>query len=123
MNRPNLLAGVLCLGGVGLLAAAFGPGVLTAGVGSAAFAALLGLAGVLFLAAATGGTVDVGGRTVDVHDCSGLGDVTVGLALLGGLASPPAGVEGVVYAALVVTGATSAVLFGVVGLAEKYGWL
>ncbi|MBX0323466.1 hypothetical protein EGH21_10540 [Halomicroarcula sp. F13] len=123
MNRLNLLAGVCCFAGVALLAGLFGPAALTGGVGTTAFVGFLALAGCLFLVAATERLLRVGGRAVELHDCSGLGDVAVGLAIFGGLWRTPAGVEGTLYTALVVLGGLSAVLFGVVGLAEKHGRL
>ncbi|MFC6973531.1 hypothetical protein ACFQL1_00810 [Halomicroarcula sp. GCM10025709] len=118
MSRLNVLAGALCLGGVAVLAAVFGPSALRAGPGPALFSGSLGLAGLLFCLAATGQTV--GGR-LDLHDCSGLGDMAVGVAILAGLTAVPTGVAGFGYAILVVAGGLSAVAFGVVGLAEKYG--
>ncbi|MBV0922779.1 hypothetical protein KTS45_01065 [Halomicroarcula limicola] len=122
-NRTNLLAGLCCLAGVAGLAVVFGPASLTAGLGAAVFAGSLALAGSLFLLASTERTLSVGGRHLDLHDCSGLGDIVVGIAIFGGLTGGPSGLAGVVYAALVVLGGLSAVLFGVVGLAEKYGRL
>lgn len=121
MTDLNLIAGALCLAGVGLLATLFGPAALTGTPGATVFSGSLAVAGVLFLLAATNRTVDLAGRTVDLHDCSGLGDVAVGLAVFGGAVSPPSGVLGAVYLLLVALGGTSAALFGVVGLAEKYG--
>jgi len=115
----NLAAGVDCLAGVALLAALFGPAALVAGVGNAVLAGFLTVAGVLFLLAATERTVTVADRAVDLHSCSGLGDVTVGLAILGGLASIPPGSDGLLYTAVVLCGGLSAIGFGVVGLAEK----
>ncbi|MBX0294343.1 hypothetical protein [Haloarcula nitratireducens] len=119
-NRTNLLAGVCCLAGVVGLAVLFGPASLTAGLGAATFAGFLAAAGFLFFAAATGQTTAVGGREFDLHDCSGLGDIAVGCAIFGGLTGGPGGLAGVAYTALVGLGGLSAVLFGVVGLAEKY---
>jgi hypothetical protein len=45
----------------------------------------------------------------------------IGLAIFGGLASIPAGIDGALYVAVVVAGGLSAIGFGVVGLAEKHG--
>ncbi|WP_135303031.1 hypothetical protein [Haloarcula amylovorans] len=123
VNRTNLLAGLCCLGAVAGLAVFFGPASLTDGLGATVFAGFLTFAGLLFLVAATEHTLSVGGRRLDLHDCSGLGDIAVGCAIFGGLSGGPSGVAGVVYTALVVLGGLSAVLFGVVGLAEKYGRL
>jgi hypothetical protein len=120
VNRLNLTAGVLCLLGVTSVALLSGVESVWASDGALLFAGGLVLAGLLFLLAATGRTAAVAGRRVDLHDCSGLGDVAVGLAIFAGLASTPPGVDGSVYTLLVVLGGTSAVLFGVVGLAEKY---
>lgn len=117
----NAAAGVGCLAGVAALAVLFGPASLVAGVGTAVLAGFLTVAGLLFLLAATERTVTVAGTAVDLHDCSGLGDVAVGVATLGGLASIPAGSDGALYTAVVVAGGLSAIGFGVFGLAEKYG--
>jgi len=123
VNTLNAAAGVGCLAGVSVLALVFGPGALTAGPGPTVFAGGLSLAGGLFLLAATEFETRVGPLALDLHDCSGLGDIAVGTAILGGLASIPGGVTGVVYVTLVVLGGAAAAGFGVVGLAEKHGYL
>ncbi len=120
VSRLNLLAGLLCLGGVAVLGILYGQASITGGLGQTVFAGGLALAGCLFLLAATERTTALAGRRVDLQDCSGLGDIAVGVAVFGGFATAPAGVEGVAYIVLVGIGGLSAVLFGLVGLAEKY---
>ncbi|MFC7020766.1 MULTISPECIES: hypothetical protein [Haloarcula] len=123
MSRLDLVAGLLCLGGVAVAGALAGPGTLAATPGRAVFAGGLGLAGCLFLVASTERAVRVGSRRVERYAVSALGDAAVGVAILGGLARVPPGASGLAYTLLVVLGGASAVLFGVVGLAEKSGRL
>lgn len=120
MSRLNVLAGLLCFAGVGALTALFGADALVSTPGRVAFSGGLTGAGLLFTLAATRARVAVAGQTVDLHDCSGLGDIAVGVAILGGVTAVPTGPLGVLYLALVVAGGLSAVAFGVVGLGEKY---
>ncbi|MFC7077801.1 hypothetical protein [Haloarcula halophila] len=123
MSRSNVLAGLLCFVGVAMLVVVFGPEAISSTPGRTAFTGAIALAGLLFSLAATRRRGRLAGRPIDLHDCSALGDVAIGLATLTGLAAVPGGVAGVLYAALVVAGSLSAVAFGVVGLAEKYGLL
>jgi hypothetical protein len=123
VNRLDLLAGLLCLGGVAAAGALAGTDALVATVGRAVFVMGLSFAGLCFLAASTAGSLGVGNRRVNSHALSAIGDAAVGVGILGGFASVPSGTDGVVYVVLVAAGGASAVLFGVVGLAERSGWL
>ncbi|MFC6862886.1 hypothetical protein ACFQGE_05355 [Halomicroarcula sp. GCM10025817] len=121
VNQLDLLAGLLCLGGVAAAGALAGPGTLLATPGRAVFVGGLGIAGCLFLVASAERSLRVRDRRVTRYTLSALGDAAVGVAILGGLARVPPGASGLAYTLLVVLGGASAVLFGAIGLAEKSG--